>query len=143
MRKRKTIIFLVLLALVVTSFFMRVYYSPRPIITAGENTMILFIHWNSGFGTDNLGTRILLEDYDEDGILSYLSTCTEQPILSRFNGYPIEDIVLELTIASGDDLKHIYFGNINRINRGFGTWEYQIQNPEEVLSTIKKMLLEK
>jgi hypothetical protein len=132
--------FLILFILIIFSVCIYEYYTPRPIIELNEHSKIHFIRWNSEFGTDNPENMILLDDYDEEEILSYLSTCTEQLSLSKSNGYPLDDVALELLIDTGDGVKQILLGNINRSSHGYGSWLYQIQNSKEVLSTLEEML---
>lgn len=83
---------------------------------------------------------IRVEDYDKEALLSYLNTCTEKRTISRAGGYSIDDVAVEIVIVTAGKTKQILLGNINYSSAGAGARVYQIQNSQEALASIKRIL---
>lgn len=81
-----------------------------------------------------------IDDKKEKEILTYLSSCTERKTLNAARCYCSGDVVIDITLDSDQEFKHILLGNINYSNQGYGTLKHEILNPEEVQLKLKEIL---
>lgn len=118
----------VLLFIAALLFFLVLYvlYRPRPIIPAGEHCTILRVQVN----TDGLPADCY--DYDEDAILSILSSSYEQRTTEKAGSFSMGDVDVAVMFMTEAGSKEVLLGRINYSYYANGRPKYRIIDAQEV-----------
>lgn len=140
LRKKYLFLFVAIGIIVLVALIKVCFFSPRPIIRDVETSQIIRMQYNP-YVNSLIDGRIEVTEYDEKGILTYLSHCKERRTLDRaISGYWIGDVTLEITIATEDGIKNVILGNDNYSYRSYGKPIYEILEADIVLTELLDMI---
>ena len=137
--KKKIIVRSIMLVIVVAMLIGGYYFfKPVPIITNKDQCKVDLVQITDP--ESESGALMYIENYNENEIIEYLSTCMERRTLEKARSYQQDQVSIEIMLQTDYVTKVIMLGEINEISFGYGKLKHTILNADEVKSNMLKIL---